>query len=101
MTRLQSRLAGAVDRLGDTFTVSAVAHRGVVSFMSPVLAQRFLTAAAYGAGSPPWLSATVSVSDTTGVGAVATWNGASYTVRGVLPLGAYGQTVAKQLVLSL
>ena len=100
MTRAQARAAGALKRHGTSFTVGGVGHTGVWSVVSTNYAAILLDSAAYLSGAPPWHLVTVGVDDTTAVGQVAVRGSVSYTVRGVLPREAYGQTVAKALVVS-
>ena len=100
MTRAQARCAGAVHRHGSAFTVSGVGHVGVWKVISTNYAAILLENAAYIVGAAPWYEVIVDVTDTTTTGQTAVKDGVAYTVRGVLPREAYGQTVAKALVVS-
>lgn len=100
MTRAQARVAGALKRHGTSFTVGGVGHVGVWSVISTNYAAILLDSTAYLPGAPPWYAVTVGVDDTTTTGQLAVRGGVTYTIRGVLPREAYGQTLAKVLVAS-
>lgn len=100
MTRAQDRAAGAVRRHGTTFTVGGTGHTGVWAAISANYAAVLLDNAAAVSGAPPWFLVTVPSDDTTTTGQAAVRDGVTYTVRGVIPREAYGQSVAKALVAS-
>lgn len=81
MTLIQRRFKAVIERLGDTFTVGAVAGKALVAPLAFEDAQTYLTSAELAAAGLPIWALYVPFDDVTPAGATLTWNGVSYTVQ--------------------
>lgn len=81
MTLVQRRFKGVIERLGDTFTVGAVAGKALVAPLAFEDAQTYLTSSEIAAAALPIWALYVPFDDATVAGATLTWNGLSYTVQ--------------------
>lgn len=93
MTSFERAMTGVISRVGETFEVSAVSHKGIFSVLSADGASALLTASEIGAAAMPLYVAVVAFDNAVGVGASVTYRGDTYTVLRALGFVGYRMLV--------
>lgn len=100
MNSVRLKLAKAIQRRGDSFTVGGVTRKGLFSLLSADRASVYLTATQAAAlGRPIWL-AFVAHDDPTALGATVVWDSRSLVVQKALNIRRQDVTVARVLVIA-
>ncbi|CAN5358314.1 hypothetical protein BH11ARM1_BH11ARM1_13590 [soil metagenome] len=100
MIAVASRVKSIIATFGDSFTISAVAHRGVFSALSEAKAATYLTSSEIAAASRPIYAAYVESNDTSAVANTVVWNGLSLTIIRIVGIRFANATIAKALVMA-
>ncbi len=99
MTALQRRMKSVIERVGDTFTVGGVSHKGVVTLLNPTAARDYLAQSDIDSAPRPLRLAYAAFDDTTVVGNSVAWASITLTVRKLVEVRYIGSVIARLLVL--
>lgn len=99
MTALQRRVAGAVKRYGEAFTLDGTGRTGAFSYVSVNTLRLYLTEAELEHATPPYVLCLVQHDVPAAAGGTLVWAGRSLTVRRVVDARWRGSVVARLLAL--
>lgn len=100
MSLLQSRVKGAIQRVGDSFTVGGSARIGQFHIVSFGRALLYATPAEADGYTKPIRLLTVPHDDPTSVGDTVSWDSLSLVVKKAVRVRHKGETVARQLLVA-
>ena len=99
MTALQRRMKSVIERVGDTFTVGGVPHKGVVTLLNPTAARDYLAQSDIDAAPRPLRLAYTAYDDLTAVGNSIVWASITLTVRKLVEVRYQDNVIARLMVL--
>lgn len=99
MTAMQRRIKSVIERIGDSFTVSGAAHKGVVTILNPTAARDYLVQSDIDAAARPLRLIYAPFDDTTAAGSTVIWASISLTVRKLVDVRYQDSVIARLIVL--
>lgn len=99
MTAMQKRVKSVIERIGDTFTVGGVSHKGVVALLNPSAARDYLAQSDIDAAPRPLRLLYAPYDDSTLVGGSVVWASITLTVRKMVEVRFKDSVIAKLFVL--
>jgi hypothetical protein len=99
MTAMQKRVKNVIERIGDTFTVGGISHKGVMTVLNPSSARDYLAQSDIDAAARPLRLLYVPYDDSTLVGGSVVWASIALTVRKMVEVRYRDYVIAKLYVL--